>query len=113
MATFRVNQRVRIVNDLTDPDKYNGKQAIVVELYFGAWTNHVTGTIGNETSYSLAVDGMSFDREEVWVASELEPLIDSGRTVVAWEVGVSPWVPEHMRIGEEREKLTTLTNRDY
>lgn len=83
MAQFRVNQRVRIVNDATDPE-FNGLEAVIAEVWDGGWTDNTTGKSSDEIGYVLRVDGVRFDSEAIWSRDEFVP-IDDGRTVITWE----------------------------
>lgn len=100
MATFKPGDRVRVVRVYCTPHLL-GKETIVIAIDVRGihvdWSEYIGTKIALKNIYGMdciAPDG------------SIEPIIDSGRTVVEFEVGVSPWVPEHLR--EKREQPATL-----
>lgn len=103
MATFRVGQRVKFVHAITHTFRdLVGKTAIVLGTT-DRGLNPDTGLV-ERADYLIQFDH-PLSKKFAAETFQLEPLADSGRTVVEFEVGVSPWVPEHMR--EKREQPAT------
>ncbi len=94
MATFRVGQRVRIANanalhilGKRDAQAINlvGQETVITEI--GAINCY------GDSMYGVAID----DGRWMFYDFNLEPIVDDGRQVIAWDRELCPWVPEHLR----------------